>query len=647
MRAYIVSVGLPFFALASASPLLQKWFSTTRHPAAQDPYFLYAASNAGSMLALLGYPLLLEPLTGLSGQSWIWSTGYVAFGLLAVVCGRMALGESRSETDKPSHHQPGKLEPLQWRKRLLWVLTAFVPSSLMLGVTQHLTTDIAPFPLLWVIPLALYLLTFIIAFSQWGVGCVHLSNALLPVTVAAVVMLLMMELNEPILPQFAIHLLGLVVIGLVCHGRLAAERPDTSRLTEFYLWIAIGGVAGGAFNSLLAPVLFNWIAEYPIVLVLACLMRPDSSKEMVKKRSKKKEKQVPAEWRWHRVDDLLFPALLVLGFIATSEVLDRWHLEGEIGGINWEDLLQFGVPAVVCLAFAPRRLRFALGIMALLATHQSGFFESRELLYKERTFFGVYRVMREGTGIGNWHHLYNGTTKHGNQYDREPLASVPTTYFTKGGPVGDLMQALDSKGQTRRIAIVGLGTGTLAVYGRPKWRMTFFEIDPEVVRIATDPDLFTYVSDSLSPIEFVTGDARLRIASVNDGAYDLIAVDAFSSDAIPVHLITLEAVELFLNKLAPEGMLVFHITNRHLNLSPVLAGIAQELNLVAAEREDDERTPKERRREQKSYSDWAVLARQASHLGPIEEDVRWVWLEATPGMPVWTDDYSNILGVLY
>jgi len=623
----IGSVGLPFFVLSSAGPLLQAWFAGTQHRSAKDPYFLYAASNAGSMLALLGYPLLVEPSFSLSTQRDSWSIGYGVFAVLAVACGYAATRGSARTAVRPDA-RPTDEPSTSARTRVLWVLLAFVPSSLMLGATQHLTTDVASFPLLWVFPLAIYLATFIVVFSRWGRVPVALARSVLPVVVLLLGVLLLTDTRSSIAPQVIAHLVGLLVVGLACHGRLAAERPDARRLTEYYLWLSVGGMLGGVFNSLLAPMLFDSIVEYPLVLVIACLMgRLSGARD-----------RRPRQF-------VLAPLLVIAVFIAAPRVVHRLGIEGSLWDLSSSNLAKAALPAAVCLMFVRSRMTFALAVAALLVAPRLGMFTKQQVLHTERTFFGVHRVLEERDGSGSWHNLWHGTTLHGSQYDQAPWTTMPTTYYAKTGPVGDIMKVLADRGGERRVGLVGLGIGTLAAYGREEWALTYYEIDPEVVRIATDTNLYTYLSDSESEIDIVVGDARLKMASEPTAAFDLIAVDAFSSDAIPVHLITREAVALYLDKLDPDGLLVFHVTNLHLNLVPVLAGIAQELDLEVISRFDGDVTEREVI-DRKYKSEWMVLSRDASALGRLVTDERWWSPQATEGLRVWTDDYSNVLQVL-
>jgi SAM-dependent methyltransferase len=626
------SVGGPFFVLASASPLIQRWFGATNHRWAADPYFLYAASNAGSMLALIGYPFLYEPNLTLSAQTETWSIGFAAFAILALACFFVSNRAARTRTETRTSAITEKSPPLDWRTRVRWIALAFIPSSLMLGVTQHITTDIATTPILWVGPLAIYLATFIIAFARLGRWIVAGAHWLVPLAVLAVGVLLIAAMQKPIWPQVWIHLSGLTVVGIACHGRLAAERPHASKLTEFYLLLSVGGALGGAFNALLAPMLFDWVAEYPITLVLACfLRRPRASTD----------RDTP-RWRpivWSAIAVTLVSALFtwrweLLGLVAVPNTFLGFSAAPVLGGM---------IPAIGCLVWYFHRAAFALTVVVLFVAPRLQ--SAEDVIFKARTFFGVHRVLRgvDPNGFGEWHHLWHGSTGHGSQFSAKPWSERPTRYYTVTGPAGDLMRVVGATSGPKSVAVVGLGTGTLAAYGKPGWRFTFYEIDPEVIRIARDPRLFTYCAESQAELKFIVGDARLRLAATTD-RYDALLLDAFSSDAIPVHLITKEAVELYLERLKPGGLLAFHITNRHLDLQPVLASIAKDLGLLVAVRHDGDK--KAQKTEWKEYSAWVVLARTHAQLGSIAPDRNWVWLKADPKRRTWTDDYSNVLGVI-
>lgn len=619
-----MGVGGPFFGVASAGPLLQQWFSRTRHRHAGDPYFLFAASNAGSLLALLGYPALMEWALGLEQQRRSWSIGFAAFVAVTMVCGLVAVAWGRT-VESPEVGRDRTF--VSWRRRALWGLLAFVPSSLMLAVTHHLSTDVSAFPLLWIVPLALYLATFIVAYSSWGRHAVDLCSFATPLAAAGVAGLLLMGFYDFVQLQVVLHLLALFVLGLACHGRLARSRPAVEHLTTYYFWLSLGGVAGGVFNAIVAPVVFDWIAEYPIALALACMVRAPRQ---------------PGERR-PRLEDFVLPFAVVpiyVGARAAATQVDP-------GSETVEDLVRYGVPALACLLFAGQRLRAGLAILVLLfvpRVEQALGSEVRDL-FQSRTFYGVIRVGEERTENGTWHHLWHGSTKHGMQFVGEPLASMPTTYYTPSSPVGEVMKRLQKAARPRRVAVVGLGCGTMAAWGREGWSMTFYEIDPEIVRVATDPALFTYVGKSRAEISIIVGDARRRLVEASPGAYDAIVVDAFSSDAIPVHLLTREAVAMYMDRLAPGGLLVLHITNRHLDLAPVVAAIARDLDLAAVARYDDgEETDAMDLRKYSSH--WAVLSRDPGAVASFTAEHGWEVLRPDPRVETWTDDYSNILSVL-
>jgi len=641
-----VSVGPPFFVLSATGPLLQKWFVATGHREARDPYFLYAAGNAGSLLALLSYPLLVEPALRLRAQRWLFSVGYGLFVALAVACAG-ALFRKRNHGDPPllEERRPG--EPVSVARRVQWVLLAFVPSSVLLGATQHLTTDVAAVPLLWVIPLALYLVTFILAFSRRiRVSRRAAGYALGLLTVAVAGGLRINFLGVPLWPIVAGHLAAVLAAGLVCHLKLAEDRPSPERLTEFYLLIGLGGALGGVANALLAPLVFDSIAEYPLALVLACALRPDIGS--ARGAGGKKPSLVSLSFR------LAFPVLLAALAIGM-----------ELFARNLSVSLRFAIVAVPCVAMLPWPRVSALGLIALMLPAWFQVSPRAAVLHAERTFYGVHRVMRiqpppiearDESGQPRWyevkayHVLQHGTTGHGIQYPDPELSSVATAYFHRTGPIGQVFAALGEGDRLDRAALIGLGAGTLAAYGRPGRHFTFIEIDPEVVRIARDPRLFTYLRDSKAEVDVIVGDGRIEIAHLPDGEFGLVVVDAFSSDSVPVHMITREAVDLYFRKLRPDGILALHITNEYLDLVPVVDAIAAELGLAGLA-QFDARATAEERLERKAPSTWAVLARDRTSLGPLASDGRWESLprprEAGKAPPLlWTDDYSNLFGVL-
>ena len=623
-----VTAGLPFFALAANGPMVQRWLASTRHRAARDPYFLFAASNGGSLIGLLAYPLILEPLLGLEDQGIAWSVAYgVAVGLVAATVVALWLRPATpAKEDQPVVTEADRID---WRRRLLWLALAAVPSSLMLGATTYLTRDLSPVPLLWVVPLALYLVTLVVAFSPWtnAERLTVWGRRLLPVAAILVAYTLVIRSQSPLGVLLVVHLAGLTVAGLLCHGRLAADRPAPRHLTEFYLWVALGGALGGAFNALVAPLAFPTLIEYPLALVAACLLRPAPPK----KRPELLEFFLRDE-RPTRYMDAIVPALLG-GAVALGLVLAR-----DDQGAVAQDAV--GVVAGLALGFTVnmwrRPLRFSLALGAIMLAAGLAVTQGEELLERDRSFFGTYRV--EATDGGNLHELVSGTTLHGSERVG-PGPPEPLSYYHPNGPAGQAFDKLP-RAVTSRVAAIGLGTGSLACHGRPGGRLTFYEIDPVVVDVARDRELFTFLSDCPVRPRVVTGDGRRSLADARAGSFGLVVVDAFNSDAIPLHLITREAVELYMSRTASGGAILFHITNRYLELEAVVANIARDLGFSCLFQFHPPLGPDYRQ------SEWALMARSREDLGRAGEDARWRACEPESSQDTWTDDYSNPLSVV-
>jgi hypothetical protein len=620
LLALAASLGLPFTLLAAGAPLFQRWLAMTTHPQAANPYVLYVASNLGSFAALLAYPLLIEPRWPLGAQGEGWRMGYAVLALLVVGASLVVrrwpaapAAVAEAVPDVP----PGAAQ------RARWVVLSAVPSSLLLGVTTYLSTDVAAVPLLWVVPLALYLLTFVLVFAERPLlGRGFISGFHLFVGIALLVVVGMTP-TKMHLAHVLLHLLGFFGVAMVCHQQLADARPAARHLTSFYLWMSLGGVLGGAFNVLVAPVLYDRVIEYPLVLLVAFALRPAYG---VYDRSRRA-----------RLLDLVLPAAVFGAMIASFQL--RVPVEGK-----WPMVLMWSIFAVAGLAVAAmfrRPLRLALGAAAIfLAIAQRNAGNAERVIAQERSFFGVYKVTR-------WEHylmLTSGTTTHGAQDLVTSGRRTPLTYYTREGPLGDVFVELTDSTQARRVGLVGLGTGTTACYAQPGERWTYFEIDATVVRIAQSGRLFTYLKECGPAMRIVLGDARRSLEAEPDGSYDLLVLDAFSSDAIPVHLMTREAVGVYRAKLRSYGSMAFHVSNRYLQLEPVLAAIALEEGLVAVSRDD---APDEDARNALHYgSRWVVLAPDTATVQMLMSARGWRPAERKDGVGAWTDDYSNVVRLL-
>ena len=617
--AYLLTaIGLPVFLISTTSPLLQKWFTRTSHASANDPYFLFAVSNGGSLLALLSYPLVLEPTLSLSRQNRIWVVMYVAFLLLSLGCVLVLWKSSRHEQVDPAPRDV--TAPISHKRRLYWILLAFIPSSLLFGVTTYVTTEIAPTPLLWTIPLALYLVTFILAFAGKSVMSDHLASYALATLALLLTVVIAVNATEPTAAIVLLHLFFFFVAALICHNKLAGDRPDAARLAEFYLCVAIGGMFGGLFNSLIAPTTFNTIIEYPLVIVLACLVGRRDNSEVRSSRD--------------RLFDFVLPVGVGLLTVGLALLVDQYHVSSAVGiGIV------FGIPLVVINhRFRNRPVRFALALGAVMLGSIVYAETQERTLHVERNFFGTLSVrVNQATRI-----LVHGNTIHGRQFIDPNRQREPLSYFHGDGPLGQIFEAFNSNAFSRNVAIVGLGTGSMACYAQPEQHWTFYEINPAVISIAQNTEYFTYLEKcAVGPTQIVLGDARLQLQNAPDQHYGLIVLDAFNSDAIPVHLMTQEAITLYTSKLAIGGMVAFHISNRSLRLETVLADLAKRNKAMILGFADDEHDPVSG----KDPSEWVVMAQHSPAFDALAQNPRWRWLEGQSESHAWTDDFSNILSV--
>jgi len=645
---FAVSIGLPFFALAANNPLLQAWFVRTGHPAGPDPYFLYASSNIGSFLALLSYPVLLEPMFTLRMQNWLWTGGYGVLILLIAACGVLLLrSPTLAVVDAQTQDNDAPAPSLMLRAR--WIFLAAVPSGLLIAVTAHISADVAAAPLLWVLPLSLYLLTWVLVFQSRPLFQHKWVLMLQPLAIAGVVCLLAFGGEQNLLLTLGGHQLCFFVIAMACHGELARTRPAAKYLTGFYVALSFGGMVGGLFAGLVAPFTFSWIAEYPILIALAALCRPSADEHLTGS----------VKWYWLLLAALAIALLWIFLRLIAGDPADGVHVS--ILAILLEDLraiwfenfrvwLAGGVgvlAALMALALNAGRWKiFATVVLALALTRIYPADEGR--VETVRSFFGVHKIVV--TPGGYFHVLMHGTTIHGaerfrnNDGTRVEGWPEPITYYHQDGGIGQAISAVrERKGAPLKVAVIGLGAGTLTCAEEPGENWKFFEIDRTMVDTARDPKYFSYISNCASDLKPVIGDARLTFAKEPDGAYDLIIVDAYSSDAIPIHLATKEAMKIYKDKLAPQGAVVMHVSNRHLDLEPVVVGIADANDLKSwvynqdSGRDDD-------------YifaTDVVVSAREEADVGKLASSKKWVETKFDKKQSVWTDDYSNIIGALY
>lgn len=649
------SVGLPFFVLATTSPLVQRWFSVLGE---RDPYHLYAASNAGSMLALLGYPFLVEPFLGLSAQSRALQAGYVAYAVLIALCARTLLRTRKpgaeaspaTVTEEAAEIPPSVVDPVavdgvpapsaQWRERFLWIGLAFAPSSLLLGATNYVTTDIASVPLLWVVPLALYLASFIVAFRKKALVSESTMSRSLALAVAVVAMSLAAELTGPAWLLVLLHMFLLFAAAVVCHRALACRRPHVSRLTEFYLLMSVGGVLGGIFNGLLAPVIFPDLYEYPLAIALVCLGRaalPGVSPALSAPRG-----ESPSSC----TREIAYGLAPALGAVVLVKIGDALRIE-----VNLAFLVIYGAATLLAFSWSKLPLRYAIAVGGVLLSAVAVGPGGRDTLYKERDFFGVLKVRR--LDHDRFRVLVFGTTIHGAQKTDPAGRRDPVINFYPTGPAGDLLgpipgnQGVDTALRSpRRVGIIGLGIGGLTAYARPGDTWHYYELNPTIVKIATEHFTFLSSMPEGSSYDVEVGDARLRLREGPPARFDVLIMDAFSSDAIPVHLMTREAMAIYQRAMAPGGLLIAHISNRHMRLEPVVAALAKDAGLEGITRLDA-KVSEEEARAFKSASHWVAMSASAEVLAEISaKHSGWRALAAPPQQKVWTDDFADLLGAI-
>lgn len=626
---FAVSIGLPFFALAANNPLLQAWFVRTGHPNGPDPYFLYASSNIGSFLALLSYPVLLEPMFSLRTQNLIWTCGYGLLIVLIAACGVLLLKSPAFVMASPGAGETDAPAP-SWTLRARWIFLAAVPSGLLIAVTAHISTDVAAAPLLWVLPLSLYLLTWVLVFQSRPLLPHWLMLWLQPLAIAGVIVLLAIGGEQNLLLTLGGHLLSFFIIAMACHGELARARPAAKHLTGFYVALSFGGMVGGLFAGLVAPFTFSWIAEYPILIALAVLCRPTGHERL-------------ARWSWW-----YWPLLAVVAVAALAPSLSTGPFFKWIG--DHRVLFIGDVAALSALAALALNVnRWKLLTTVVLALVMIRAYPSDDgRVETVRSFFGVHKIVV--TPNNQYHVLMHGTTIHGAEKflndDGTPVTGrpEPISYYHKDGGIGQAISAVRArKGGPIRVAVIGLGSGSLACASQPGEDWKFFEIDQSMVDTARDPKYFTYISKCEPDLKPVIGDARLTFAREPDGIYDMIIVDAYSSDAIPIHLATEEAMEIYKDKLAPQGAVVMHVSNRHLELASVVVGIADANDLKSWVFNEDSG----RDNEYIFSTNVVISARDPADIGTLASSDKWALTEPEDHERVWTDDYSNVLGAVW
>ncbi len=616
-------IGLPFFALAANAPLLQAWFSRIGHTESANAYFLYRASNAGSLAALAAYPFLIEPLLPLRLQSRVWAVGFVLLGVAVTACGLLALMSARIVPSGARSQPDGVPRDIgeYMRVRLTWAFLAFVPSGLLVAFTTYVTTDLASAPLLWVIPLALYLATFIAAFRDRSPISPRLLSIAQPVAVALTLVLMEWDATFAWVLSCAAGTLAFAVTSLICHLKLYEQRPATEHLTDFYLWLSLGGALGGIFSALIAPQVFNNVLEFPLLLALGMACR--------------------LGWRQRGANadhgQRLLLALAAGAFLAlVVAYLAPW---------SWTPTLRFYALAVLgaMLVAAYRWPVLEQAAVLALALAVALVPNGNKPIHVARSFYGTHKVVEPPGGIVRL--LLHGVTLHGAEWtaDAQHGSQVrprPLTYYHPTGPLarGALLARLAAGGPARplRVGIVGLGTGAMACHAREGDRWRFFELDPEVIRIATNRAYFTYLSACQPGADLIVGDARLTLAKEAPGSFDYLMIDAFSSDSIPIHLLTVEAMRLYAGLLAPRGVLAIHVSNQNFDLPPIVEsniGHIPELKGVYAQGEGGGGAIR---------SQVVLIARDQAILAPA---LAWPKARAldAPSVRPWTDDYSDVI----
>jgi SAM-dependent methyltransferase len=618
------SIGPLFFAIAAQAPLLQRWYAIS---GGGDPYPLYAASNLGSFAGLIAYPLLVEPFVPVAGQSLLWSTGYAAVGVLVAACALLLPQRTAATVAAPV-----AVTPVSLRRILHWIALAAVPSGMMLSTTTYLTTDIVAMPLLWVVPLGLYLLSFSVAFADNR----RLADGIVRVTLLVVLLGGGVAFAQNPEYPWLFAPLGLVLLfcfAVALHSELFRTRPEPAQLTKFYLIMSFGGVLGGAFCALVAPLAFDWAYEHPILILLGAALLTASPVFAWG------EKLWGGSWRRAFIYGILaiFLSTVPVGlFPGIPAPVPVWL---KIAGILV--IINFAVLAIgsrVAFTISLAAMMLALGGWGVLALSIDGG-------TRVRSYFGIYSFSQ----TADTRTLVHGTTVHGIQSKVPGREIEPLSYYAPESGVGLALRDLAARKTDGRVGVVGLGAGTLACYRRPGQDWRFYEIDPAIEQIARNPKRFSFLAKCAPDVAVEIGDARLvlgREGRANAAPLDVLVVDAFSSDAVPIHLLTRDALETYARRLKPDGILMMHVSNRFLELEPVLAA-ADSWGWHLAKR--DYSPGAEGRKRAYSDSHWIMLARDARAFSAFLQrtgSAKWLPTKRRPGFDGWTDDFASILPVI-
>lgn len=619
----LLILGLPAFVLSATSPMLQQLFARTSFSLQRSPYSLYVASNAGSMIAILGYPFIIEPVLTLPMQGGAWNTAFRIYAGLTLICIVTSLIYIKQVRSEQSQNILVSLPNITNSTRLRWLCFSAIPSSLLLGSTNYITLVITSNPLLWVFPLALYLLTLIIAFSPYSDVVYKRTVLLLPGIVILMVLTLASEATNPAWALVLLHMVGLFVLSMVAHHRLADSRPDPTHLSEFYCIVSLGGAIGGSITLFLAPHFMDRLWEYPLAILLACLVCPAYS--------------IIRSGRWEGLKDLGFAILVGVVIYVMSLISSNIGLKEPL-----TTAITFGIPLLAVNHLFTRDSSRFVSILTAVLIAGIAISENRySTIYANRNFFGILRVARDGKG--SVHSLFHGNTIHGKQFTDVQRRCRPISYYDPLGPVGDIFKAFKYSTAPRNVAVVGLGIGTIVSYGESNQNWTFYELNSEVKNIAENPAFFTYLTEcATTNFNIVIGDARKQFSQAKNNSFGLIVLDAFNSDTVPTHLLTKEAMEMYLSKLGDDGVIAVNISNRSMDLKPIISSIAASLGAECLWRFDSKANDSLG----KEPSEWAAIVRRTNSLGSIAALSQWQHLSPDSKITGWTDDYASIIQII-